>query len=141
MFCSGVSSAIRDLASNTILELWESHLKVIKNTQISTGSWTFDLNLIITMNPYHVQVYSHRPGPSPRDHLTPTNIRDYYAFPQNRLPPLRIVYGNNQSNEAVRRHLMNAGRAMEPNARINGPYACPYVRYATYRRMGWGPQW
>ncbi|TGO36804.1 hypothetical protein BHYA_0114g00180 [Botrytis hyacinthi] len=81
----------------------------------------------------------HRPGPSPRGHLTVTNIRDYYEFPQNRLSPLRIVYGNNQSNEAARRHRMNVGRTMEPDARVSGPYDSPYVRYVTYRRMGWGP--
>ncbi|KAF7916808.1 uncharacterized protein EAE98_010530 [Botrytis deweyae] len=93
----------------------------------------------MNMNPYHVHVYPYRPVPPPRVHPTPNNIRDYYAFPQNRLPPLRIVYGNNQSNEVVRRHPMSVGRTMEPNARISGPYDSPYVRYVTYRRMGWGP--
>lgn len=91
------------------------------------------------MNPYHIYAYPHLPGPSTGGRPAPTNIHDYYAFPQNRLPPLRIVYGNNQSNEGVRRHSMNMGRIMEPNTRMSGPYDSPYVRYVTYRRMGWGP--
>ncbi|TGO64488.1 hypothetical protein BOTNAR_0088g00180 [Botryotinia narcissicola] len=91
------------------------------------------------MTPYHVYVYPHRPGPPPRGHPTPTNIRDYYAFPQNRLPPLKIVYdGNNQTNEIVRRQPVNVARTMEPDARMSGPYDSPYVRYVTYRRMEWG---
>lgn len=91
------------------------------------------------MSPCHFHVIPHRPRTSSRDHLTPTNIRDLYAFPYNRLPPLRIVYDDNQSNEAVRRYPMNTGRPMEPDARMSGPYVCPYVPYVTYRRIGWGP--
>ncbi|CCD34679.1 predicted protein [Botrytis cinerea T4] len=93
------------------------------------------------MNPYHFHVYPHRPRIPSRDHLTPTNIRDFYGFPHNRLPPLRIVYGNNPSNNACRRHSMNVGRPMEPDARMSGPYGCPYGRYVTYRILEWSPQW
>ncbi|QSZ36845.1 hypothetical protein DSL72_006728 [Monilinia vaccinii-corymbosi] len=72
------------------------------------------------MNNYYAHGYPIRQGPRPRDHLIRSDIRDYDAFPHNRLSPLVYHDGNAQAIGGAMggRGRMNSGRPMEPDARM-----------------------